>query len=307
MKPDTRSFYVVAVERAVEEVLESLDRALELESLARRAALSPFHFHRVFRGMLGETPLALHRRLRMERAAFSLRNEDAPVTEVAFNAGYETHEAFTRAFRACYALSPSEFRKGKQLSAASCERSYQIELPARSGIHFGPEPRVRPFTFSIRGESSMNVEIKQMPEFRVATVRHIGPYMHISEAFSRLGEAVGRAGLFGPDSQMIGLFHDDPETTPAAELRSDAALSVAPDVTIPEGLGEAKIPAGRYACARHVGPYEGLPDSWSRLMGEWLPQSGERVKDSAAYEIYRNTPQEVKHEELVTELYLPLA
>ena len=307
MKPETQSFYLLAGERAVEEVRDSLDRALDLESLSRRAALSQFHFHRVFRGMLGETPLELHRRLRMERAAYSLLKEDVAVTQIAFAAGYETHESFTRAFRAYYALSPSEFRKGKQLSAASCERPYRIELAARSGIHFEPGRRVRPFSLSTRGEATMNVEIKQMPELRVATVRHVGPYMRISEAFARLGDAAGRAGLFGPETQMIGLFHDDPETTPAAELRSDAALSVALKAKIPEGLGEAKIPAGRYACAIHLGPYAGLPDSWSRLMGQWLPASGERMKDAVSYEIYRNTPQDVKPEELVTEIYLPLA
>ena len=153
----------------------------------------------------------------------------------------------------------------------------------------------------------MNVEIKQMPEFRVATVRHVGPYMRISEAFARLGDVAGRTGLVGPETQMIGIFHDDPETTPAAELRSDAALSVAPNAKIPEGLGEAKIPAGRYACAKHLGPYAGLPDSWARLMGEWLPASGERMKDTVSYEIYRNTPEDAKPEELVTEIYLPLA
>ena len=105
---------------------------------------------------------------------------------------------------------------------------------------------------------------------------------------------------------MIAVFHDDPETIPAVELRSDAALTVAANAAIPDGLGEAKIPAGCYACTKHVGPYEGLPDSWARLMGQWLPSSGERMKNGVSYEIYRNTPQDAKPEELVTELYLPL-
>src|SRR5262245_16370072 len=110
MKPDTRSFYVLALQKAVEQVAAALDQALDLQALARGAALSPFHFHRVFRGAIGETPLELHRRLRMERAAWSLLQEEAPVTEVAFAAGYETHESFTRAFRLYYHCSPSEFR-----------------------------------------------------------------------------------------------------------------------------------------------------------------------------------------------------
>lgn len=69
MKSETRSFYHQAVRRTVERIIAGLDEALDLELLARAAALSPFHFHRVFRGMIGETPLELHRRLRLERAA----------------------------------------------------------------------------------------------------------------------------------------------------------------------------------------------------------------------------------------------
>jgi AraC family transcriptional regulator len=153
---------------------------------------------------------------------------------------------------------------------------------------------------------TLNVEIKHMPELRVATVRHIGPYQRISEAFAQLGEVAGPAGLFRSGALMIGVFYDDPETTPAAELRSDAALSVPTDVAIPAGLGEARIAGGRYACAKHAGPYEALPDSWARLMGQWLPASGERMKDAVSYEIYRNTPADVKPQELLTELYLPL-
>ena len=110
MKPDTRSFYARAVQAAIEHIAQHLDDALELEALARVACLSPFHFHRVFRGMVGETPLELTRRLRLERAAWRLSDKQRAITEIAFDAGYETHEAFTRAFRASYSASPSGFR-----------------------------------------------------------------------------------------------------------------------------------------------------------------------------------------------------
>src|SRR5436305_12360493 len=124
MKSETRSFYTQAVQRAIEHVATHLDDAIELDTLSRLALLSPFHFHRVFRGMVGETPLELVRRLRLERAAWRLLHSDAPVTAVAFDAGYETHEAFTRAFRASYADSPSGFRR---------RTGMRIELAAPTG------------------------------------------------------------------------------------------------------------------------------------------------------------------------------
>ena len=154
----------------------------------------------------------------------------------------------------------------------------------------------------------MNVEIAHYPELRVGTVRHVGPYMQISDAFARLGELAVPARLFEqPGAMMVALFHDDPETTPADQLRSDAAVVVGKDVRLPEGLTEQRIPAGEYASTVHVGPYEQLGDAWARFMGEWLPASGRRLGDAVSYEVYYNTPMDTPKERLRTEIRLPLA
>ena len=306
MKPDTKSFYEQAVQRTAERIIGSIDAALDLDELAREAALSPFHFHRVFRGMVSETPLELHRRLRMERAAWRLVDGDDSVTTIAFDAGYETHETFTRAFRTMYACSPSELRKRRVRESQGCVRPVQFTLAARSGIHFVPQAG-EPLTLTfLRGERPMDVEITNRPELRAVAVRHVGPYNRISEAFGRLGAIAGQAGLVGPGTTMIAIYHDDPETTPEENLRSDAALVIPADARVPEGLTELTIPAGRYARATHVGPYDNLGDSWARLMGEWLPRSGQRVGDGVSYEVYRNNPMNAKPNELITDMYVPL-
>lgn len=304
MKPETKTFYEQAVQVAAERVVRGLDEALDLEALAREAAMSPFHFHRVFRGMVGETPLELHRRLRMERAAWALLNRKRRVTAIAFDAGYETHETFTRAFRIYYGCSPSDFRKRRD-DAQFCTGSPPTELATRSGLHFSPTAGALTFDF-LNGDHSMNAEITNRPELRAAALRHVGPYNTISEAFGRLGELAGRAGLFGPDAAMIAVYHDDPETTPADKLRSDAALTISPTAKVPDGLTEIRIPAGRYARATHKGPYAGLGDAWAKLMGEWLPKSGERLGDGVSYELYRNNPGNAQPNELLTDLYIPL-
>lgn len=304
MRSDTRSFYEAAVERTVTAIVGALDEALDLSALAKGAALSPFHFHRVFRGMLGETPLELHRRLRLERAAHQLLQSAAPVTTVAFDAGYETHEAFTRAFRAAYGAPPSAFRQAEPLNC----RPSQIELPARSGIHFNPEAsRDGTIRFN-EGGQIVTVDIETKREIRVATVRHVGPYQNISEAFARLGKLATAAGLMWTDeSQMLAIYYDDPETKPADQLESDAGVTVPEGLALPSGMVERRLPAGRYAKTTHVGPYTRLGDVWGRLMGEWLPKSGHRVGDGSAYEVYRNNPGNAAPEDLRTDLYLPLA
>ena len=155
----------------------------------------------------------------------------------------------------------------------------------------------------------MDVEIKTLPELRVAAVRHIGPYNQISEAFERLGQVAGRAGLIQqPRTEMVALYYDDPESTPADQLRSDAGLTVPEDTTLPDGLSEHRVPAGKYASTVHVGPYEQLGDAWARMMGEWLPSSGRRIsEDAPSYEVYLNNPMTTPKNELRTEIRIPVA
>ena len=297
MKPETRSFYAQAVQRAIEHVTSHLDEALALEPLAAQACLSPFHFHRVFRGMIGETPMELIRRLRMERAAWQLGHTDRPVTGIAFDAGYETHEAFTRAFREWYGTSPSGYRQ---------RNHRRIELAAPCGVHFQADGRVPAFIPHDSGGSTMDVEIKMMPELRVGAVHHIGPYNQISTAFERLGQIAGRAGWFADPVEMVALYHDDPETTPSEQLQSDAAIVLPKNTLLPEGITEIRIPAGEYASALHVGPYEQLGDAWARFMGEWLPASTYRFGGGVSYEVYLNNPMQVPKEQLRTEMRIPI-
>ena len=304
MRTETRSFYEAAVLRAVARITASLDEALDLGELARGAELSPFHFHRIFRGMVGETPLEMHRRLRLERAASQLLDSTKSVTAIAFDAGYDTHEAFTRAFRDAYGSSPTAFRLSAE-EREGCVRRTQITLAARSSIHFSSSINVQEVRFA-KGESTMNVTVEEMPSLRVATVHHVGPYNRISEAFQRLGDIAGPAGLLRPNAMMLAIYFDDPETTPAEQLRSDAGVTVADDAHLPAEVVEKRLPSGRYARATHIGPYATLGDTWARMMGEWLPSSGNRVGKGPTYEVYRNTPANTPPEQLRTDLYIPI-
>ena len=298
MKAETRSFYVQVVQRVVEHVAQHLDEALALDLLAARACLSPFHFHRVFRGMVGETPVELARRLRIERAAWQLAHTPLSVTAIAFNAGFETHEAFTRAFRSCYGAPPSDFRR---------RGVRRIELAATCGVHFAECSVVPPFVPRDSGGRNMKVEITRMPEQRVAAVRHVGPYNQIGEASAAWRDRRPGRLVREPDAAMIALYHDDPEATPADQLRSDAGIGVTSDARLPRELAEQRLPAGRYAKTVHVGEYEKLADIWARFLGEWLPESGERLGSGPSYERYVNDPRKTPKDKLVTEIYVPIA
>lgn len=111
-------------------MLDSLDdEAVSSNELARRAWQSRSGFFRLFQALIEETPGAMRRRLRLERAAWELRETRTSVTDIALNAGYGSLEAFTRAFRKAFHLSPSLFRR------THCAR---IHLPAPNDFHFRP-------------------------------------------------------------------------------------------------------------------------------------------------------------------------
>lgn len=307
MRADTRQFYEAAVTRAAEHLAAHLDDQPELDALARLAGLSPYHFHRIFRGLLGETPHGFHRRLRLERAAWRLGAEPTPVTDIAFDAGYETHESFTRAFRKAYGHSPSAWRRAAPTSVGAHGPLPFIDLRAPSGVHFHPSQGATPLVFRAPGALTMDVTIETHPARRLAAMRHVGPFNQIGQAFGRLMAIAGRAGLMGqPGVECIALYHDDPESTAPDTLRSDACLSLPEGAATPEGLTEVVLPGGRHACGLHRGSYAGLGEAWAKMYGEWLPQSGEEVADAIPFEVYLNDSMDVAPEALRTLICVPL-
>lgn len=218
MRAETEESWQERILRVLVHVQEHLDETLELNALAALAHCSPFHFHRVFRGMVGEGVHEHVRRLRLERAAYRLKFTDQSVTRVAFDAGYETLESFSRAFRKMFDVSPSGFRKQQQ------------QVPygdAPSGIHFHPQAQIaefRPVT-----ESALEVELETLEPFAVVFLRHVGPYDAVGEAWQKLMQFAGQEGLLRGPPTAVGIPFDDPEITPEGRIRYDASVTVSPD------------------------------------------------------------------------------
>lgn len=293
MRPDTHAIYQERLLRVLVHVQNHLDEALCLEDLAEVACFSPYHFHRVFRGMVGESLMEYVRRLRLERAALRLKTTDQPVTRIAFEAGYETHEAFTRAFRAMFEDSPSGYRE-RQRSADTLPTA----APGSRATHAG----VPAFT----GGCKMEVRIEQVQPIHVAFVRHVGPYAEVGAAWNKLCAWAGPRGLLGPGLLVLGLCHDDPEVTPPDRIRYDACIAVGDDVQ-PEGeIGIQDVAGGEYAVTVHRGPYERLADTYAAMCGQWMPGSGRQPRSSPSFEIYHNSPETTPPEQLITEVHVPL-
>src|SRR5437763_8103743 len=153
MRSQTEQAYRERVLRVLVYIQNYLDEALALDELAAVAHFSPYHFHRIFRGMIGESVKEHVRRLRLERAAHRLRFTGQPVTEIAFDAGYQQHEAFTRAFRAMFEQSPKEFRKRHRVVSYG---------PAPSGVHYQAEGELAGFRSLQRNEAPVAVQVEML-------------------------------------------------------------------------------------------------------------------------------------------------
>ena len=149
------------------------------------------------------------------------------------------------------------------------------------------------------------MELRSLPALRVAGVRHVGSYMKIGSAFEKLHTAAVVHGLASdPRVQLVGVYHDYPETTPEDELRSDAAITMPEGVKTPESLVEQQLPGGRYACAMHNGSYETIGGTWAKLKQE----VGARRGQGPSYEVYLNTPMNTPDKnDLRTEIRIPVA
>ena len=300
MKTITLQDYKQRMLRVLVHIQQQLDEPLCLEVLARMANFSPYHFHRVFKGMLGESVQSHIRRLRLERSATQLKSTDWPVTEIALVSGYETPEAFTRAFKAMFGASPSRFRAARRPAHPKANGA------AVPGVHFHSGTPLRHFKATVFTANKMKVTIQDLPARRVAFVHHVGPYSECGAAWETLGMYLGKEGLLGGDSLFIGICHDDPEVTPADKIRYDACVTV-DGAFAPHGeIGAQTIAGGEYAVATHFGPYETLKDTYACLLGQWLPRSGREMRSAPCFEVYLNDPNSTAPEDLLTDIHLPL-
>jgi len=279
--------YRERINRVIFHIEAHLGEPLNLEALAKVAHFSPYHFHRIFSAFTGEPLAAFIRRLRLERAAERLLHLDAPVTEIALGAGYETPSAFTRAFAGHFGVSPTEYRQRHEPVSLLGARLLALTNPVEDMI--------------------MTPDIRTIDPMPVLFVRRTGPYHQAAgEAFGVLCQFAGPRGLLGPASRMIGISHDDPHVAEESKFRYDACVTIDREVK-PEGeVGRKTIAGGKYAVFLHAGSYEQFQRTYDQIFKAWLPASGENLREEPCFEIYLNSPDQVKPEDLRTEIWLPL-
>lgn len=254
--------YQQRVLRVMRYIEDHLDEELSLDHLAGVACFSPFHFHRIFRGMTGEPVKEYVRRLRLERAAGRLQQGAGPIIDIALEAGYESHEGFTRAFHARFGESPAEFREAQSVHllrlparwavaarhtgpyaevGEAWQRLFALAGPARllgpgleyfGIVHDDPdstEPAAQRYDAALKVKPGTpppaGLDLIELPEREFAVLRHTGPYHLLGLTYARLcGEWLPQSGREAAWTASIEYYRNDPRTMPPERLITDIYL-----------------------------------------------------------------------------------
>jgi AraC family transcriptional regulator len=292
-----RDSYSARINRVVDHIDGHLAETLDLNTLASVAYLSPWHFHRVFHAMTGETLADRVRRRRLEVAATRLlARPPVPALRVALDAGFGSAEVFTRAFKAHFGVTPTAWRRGafrqwSERHRVELSKIHQADRKANQAAveRFFENSEVWPLgrVPTVSG-ARMNVAIKTLPQARVAYMRHVGPYgsSGITLTWQRFADWCASQGFLRPRRRMYGITLDSPDVTPPERCRYDACVEVDASFTLEGEVGVQTIPAGRYACASFTGASTVIHDAWMRFFAEWLPDSNYMVDDRPIMELY---------------------
>ena len=283
-----KNMHLQRIHHVCKYINQHIDEPLTLDDLSAVACCSKFHFHRLFVAAMGISVTKYTQLSRLKRASYRLAFElDKRIIDIAFEAGFESPEAFSRAFKRTFDQSPSQFRRTPNWPYWQAQFDFTtLELEV----------------------TSMNVNIIDFAPLNVATLTHKGSPKQLLETAAQFIAWRKETGLSPvKTSKTFGIPYSDPAVTKDEDFRFDFAGSV--NQAIPDnlyGVQNAMIPEGRCAVVRHLGSHDNISDTVYYLYRQWLPKSGEEVRDYPCFFHYLNLIHEVDECDLITDIYLPL-
>ena len=282
MRTITYNDYTQRINKVVAYINDHLDESLDLKTLAEVAALSEFHFHRVFKALKGESIGAHISRLRIEAAARLLRYSALSIEDIAFNIGYEAPAALSKAFKNQYGITPTQYRTNKD-------------------IYIMKKEIINP-DLALKVPKIMELEPKNL--IYVALTGKYGT-LDYGKAYEQLWAVVKSQKLFTKGIESICVSYDDPKITEASLQRSEICLSIHKPAH-PEGEVSCKtLAGGKYAVFFYQGSYTHLSAVYDAAM-RWVIDSEYEIREEPTFEKYLNDSRRTPEEKLKTEVYIPI-
>tara|TARA_R110002111_G_scaffold67833_2_gene110296 strand:- start:1233 stop:2165 length:933 start_codon:yes stop_codon:yes gene_type:complete len=296
--PPAEPDYVARVNRAIDLVIANLDCPLHLDRLARAANFSPFHFHRIFQGLVGETPGQFVKRVRLERALRIMSHDPKrPLTHVALDCGFSSSSDFSRVFKQRFGASPRAFDLDRWRAEKHDGLKRLVEDQGLD-LHVHQLPKgANPDGFAI--------ELVDLPPRSMAYIRVHDPYREgvVASAAQRLVAWAERAGV--AEHNWYGYMWDEPEVVELKDCRYDVAVEA--DNFEPSGeVGRFDFPAMRVARLTIRGGLDLEMRALDWLYRTWLPESGYVPDDQPCFEAWIARPfaHGMQHFEL--DIHLPV-
>jgi AraC family transcriptional regulator len=245
-----------------------------LAAIAAHGSTSPWHFHRVFVALTGETPANYVWKRQLSEICRRLVETRQPLVDLALDAGFESQASFTRAFTRYVGVSPARFRRAGIVSPTYRYGSLDVDdLIMRQKRRDSMEPRItrRP-AFHVVGMAG---------HFTPATTSRIP---ELWERFARgpMLQVPNRRG-----DHTLGVCVDaDPDTIEEAGFTYVAGVEVDRIDAVPDGMIAMTIPANAYAVFTHSGHISRLPDTVKQIWGHWLPSSSHVHMPAPDFELY---------------------
>lgn len=301
--------YIARINRVMDYIGRNLDKQIDLGVMAEIAAFSPYHFHRIFSYIVGETPNDFVSRIRLEKIAQLLRDDPkALVGDIAFQCGFINASSFSRAFKAYFGVTAKEFREEEAALFLKGGMRYSKDGKAVSKIGKHPQ-RINSQFCSVELKQLIimdaKIEIKQMPELNLIYCRHMGAFNKIGQAYEKLFRWAIPRGLVNQNTKTVTVYHDDPAITAVEKVRQDASIIVEGDVRVEGEIGKSTIAAGKYVVGHFEVRETEFDQAWN-TMCSWLTESGYQPADSPTYEYYHNDYSEHPEHKFIVDICMPV-
>lgn len=293
------------INKLIDYIYANLDKPLTLADMSGRLSMSPYHFHRVFTSVIGETLARFILRVRLERGAAVLsRDSDVAITTLSYECGFSSVTVFCRNFKKHFGMTPVEFRnknyrKNSKNSLSESINEQQVRSYTR---YFCPDKKM------LIGGKTMNCifEIKELSEVRIIYCRHQGAYSQMQDAFGKLIQWAYPRGLMAAQGmKLLSVYHDDPTVTSEGKLTSDAGMIVTSDVKVDGGIGKYTIEGGLYAVGRFEITMEEFPAAWN-MMFTLLAEHGCLCTNDCHYEVYQNDQSKHPEKKFIVDICIPV-
>ncbi|CAM1372540.1 AraC family transcriptional regulator [Tenacibaculum xiamenense] len=281
---------------------ENLNKKLSLELVAKEAYFSPYHFHRLFSAVVGETLNSYILRKRIERSIILLlRNDNALIVEIAEKVGFDNPSSFSRSFKKFYGVSPSELKEKDidKFSKICIDQSKNGQERVRFEKYISNINNHLNFI-----QMKANVEIKTIPTLKTAYIGHIGDPSKIAGAFNRLVQWAFPKGLMVGSIRMATLYHDSPKVTEIEKLRMSACILLEREVEVSGEVGLRDIPGGKHVVAGYEIGVEEFQQAWESTF-VWLSERGFTPKGEP-FELYYNDHNTHPEKKFIVDICVPV-